>query len=362
MVMIFLKMSVQSYKIILYSSFIIRIYFVPLQPEIKNMKQTMILAAGLGTRLKPLTDTMPKALVPVGGKPLLDINIRRLQAQGYDRFVVNIHHFAQQIRDHVAQQDYAPLVHFSDETDALLETGGGLKKAQDLFRPDEPILIHNVDILDNVDYGWFSRQHQADEDAVLLVSKRQTKRYLLFDNAMRLMGWINKETGEVKSPFPWLRTAELTLGDDLQVKAEANSSTKDRSVASHSSTKDRSVASHSSLFTLHSSLNAFAFSGIHSFSPRLFPLMDRFPDRFSIIDFYLSVCHRAHIVGLVKDDLDVLDVGKLDSLDAAEHFLGSSHHPFPLLNQEGCPKDGVVQVSPLDSGGVSEGRGGTTIA
>ena len=297
MVMIFLKMSVQSYKIILYSSFIIRIYFVPLQPEIKNMKQTMILATGLGTRLKPLTDTMPKALVPVGGKPLLDINIRRLQAQGYDRFIVNIHHFAQQIRDHVAQQDYAPLVHFSDETDALLETGGGLKKAQDLFRPDEPILIHNVDILDNVDYGWFSRQHQADEDAVLLVSKRQTKRYLLFDNAMRLMGWINKETGEVKSPFPWLRTAELTLGDDLQ------------------------VTSHHSPLTTH--LYAFAFSGIHSFSPRLFPLMDRFPDRFSIIDFYLSVCHRAHIVGLVKDDLDVLDVGKLDSLEQAEQYVQS---------------------------------------
>ena len=261
------------------------------------MKQTMILAAGLGTRLKPLTDTMPKALVPVGGKPLLDINIRRLQAQGYDRFIVNIHHFAQQIRDHVAQQDYAPLVHFSDETDALLETGGGLKKAQDLFRPDEPILIHNVDILDNVDYGWFSRQHQADEDAVLLVSKRQTKRYLLFDNAMRLMGWINKETGEVKSPFPWLRTAELTLGDDLQ------------------------VTSHHSPLTTH--LYAFAFSGIHSFSPRLFPLMDRFPDRFSIIDFYLSVCHRAHIVGLVKDDLDVLDVGKLDSLEQAEQYVQS---------------------------------------
>ena len=266
-----------------------------MQPEIKNMKQTMILAAGLGTRLKPLTDTMPKALVPVGGKPLLDINIRRLQAQGYDRFIVNIHHFAQQIRDHVAQQDYAPLVHFSDETDALLETGGGLKKAQDLFRPDEPILIHNVDILDNVDYGWFSRQHQADEDAVLLVSKRQTKRYLLFDNAMRLMGWINKETGEVKSPFPWLRTAELTLGDDLQ------------------------VTSHHSPLTTH--LYAFAFSGIHSFSPRLFPLMDRFPDRFSIIDFYLSVCHRSHIVGLVKDDLKLIDVGKLDSLSEANAFL-----------------------------------------
>ena len=258
----------------------------------------MILAAGLGTRLKPLTDTMPKALVPVGGTPLLDINIRKLQSQGYDRFVVNIHHFALQIVDHVAQQDYAPLVHFSDETDALLETGGGLKKAQDLFRPDEPILIHNVDILDNVDYEWFARQHQADEDAVLLVSRRQTKRYLLFDNAMHLMGWINRETGEVKSPFPWLREAEIHIDDHLNVEI-------------------------SNLKSQISNLNAFAFSGIHSFSPRLFPLMDRFPDRFSIIDFYLSTCHRAHIVGLVKDDLRLMDVGKLDTLDQAENFIKS---------------------------------------
>lgn len=251
------------------------------------MKQVMILAAGLGTRLKPLTDTMPKALVPVGGSPLLDINIRKLQAQGYDRFVVNVHHFAQQIIDYVTRQDYAPLVHFSDEREQLLETGGGLKKARNLFRDDEPILIHNVDILDNVDYGWFSRQHQTDEDAVLLVSRRKTKRYLLFDNAMRLMGWKNVETGEVKSPYDYVRRTGLSQHSEP--------------------------------------LNMFAFSGIHSFSPRLFPLMDRFPDRFSIIDFYLSVCHRSHIVGVVKEDLDMLDVGKLDTLSEANAFIESHH-------------------------------------
>ncbi len=247
------------------------------------MKQAMILAAGLGTRLKPLTDTMPKALVPVCGTPLLDINIRRLQQQGYDRFVVNIHHFAQQIRDYVALQDYAPQVLFSDETGQLLETGGGLKKAQQLFRDDEPILIHNVDILDNVDYEHFSRQHLPDEDAVLLVSRRKTQRYLLFDNAMHLMGWTNVATGEVKSPYEYVRRTGLSQHGEP--------------------------------------LNMFAFSGIHSFSPRLFALMDRFPDRFSIIDFYLSVCHRSHIVGLVKDDLRLLDVGKLDTLEQAEQFL-----------------------------------------
>jgi NDP-sugar pyrophosphorylase family protein len=121
--------------------------------------KAMVFAAGLGTRLKPLTDTMPKALVPVGGTPLLDLIIRRLMLQDYDRFVVNIHHFAQQIVDHVGQQDYAPLVHFSDESDQLLETGGALKKAQHLFRDDEPILIHNVDILDNVGGGTTRSQH-----------------------------------------------------------------------------------------------------------------------------------------------------------------------------------------------------------
>ncbi len=245
----------------------------------------MILAAGLGTRLKPLTDTMPKALVPVNGTPLLDLNIRRLMKQGYDRFVVNIHHFAQQIVDYVRQQDYAPLVHFSDETEQLLETGGGLKKAQNLFRDDEPILIHNVDILDNVDYEWFARQHQPDEDAVLLVSQRKTKRYLLFDNAMHLMGWKNIETGEIKSPYEYVRRTGLSQHGE--------------------------------------SLNMFAFSGIHSFSPRLFSLMDRFPDRFPIIDFYLSVCHRSPIVGLVKQDLQLMDVGKIETLDQAEKFIQS---------------------------------------
>ena len=262
-------------------------------------KQAMIFAAGLGTRLKPLTDTKPKALIPVGGETLLGRTIGRLMTFGYQDFVVNVHHFARDIEAFVAQQDYAKLVRFSDETELLLETGGGLKKAAPLFDPNEPILIHNVDILDNVDYNWFANQHQADEDAVMLVSRRQTKRYLLFNNGMQLMGWINRETGEIKSPFPWLREADLTIDDSLQVQSN------------HSCP----------LSTVHSPLYAFAFSGIHSFSPRLFPLMDRFPDKFSIIDFYLSVCHRSKIVGLVKNDLEMIDVGKLDSLQAAEAFV-----------------------------------------
>ncbi|MBO7499110.1 MAG: nucleotidyltransferase family protein [Bacteroidaceae bacterium] len=248
------------------------------------MKQAMILAAGLGTRLKPLTDRMPKALVKVGGQPLLWHVVMKLRAAGYERVVVNVHHFAQQIVDYLAANDNFGIdIRISDETEQLLETGGALKKAQALFDPDEPVLIHNVDILDNVDFDWLRRRHLDDEDAVLLVSRRTTQRYLMFDNAMRLMGWKNTATGEVKSPYEYVRRTGLSQHGEP--------------------------------------LNAFAFSGIHSLSPRLFPLMERFPDRFSIMDFYLSVCHRSRVVGLLKDDLRILDVGKLDTLDQANEFI-----------------------------------------
>lgn len=256
----------------------------------------MIFAAGLGTRLKPLTDTMPKALVPVGGQPLLAHVIERLQAAGYERMVVNVHHFADQIERYLrVNQNFGIDIAISDEREELLDTGGGLKKAAPLFDNNENILLHNVDILSNVDYEWFSQQHQPNEDAVLLVSKRKTTRYLLFDGAMRLMGWINTQTGEVKSPFPWLRNTDLSIDDSLRVQAQS-----------------------SSLNLQSPALYAFAFSGIHSFSPRLFSLMDRFPDRFPIIDFYLSICHRASIMGCVKDNLQVLDVGKPDTLKQAQ--------------------------------------------
>ena len=269
------------------------------------MRQAMIFAAGLGTRLKPLTDSIPKALVRVGGQTLLDRTIQRLRGQGYNRLVVNVHHFAEMIKDHVAQNaDYQRLVCISDETDELLDTGGGLKKAAPLFNDDEPILIHNVDIRDNVDYDWFRRQHLDDEDAVLLVSRRPTQRYLLFDNAMRLVGWVNTATGELRSPFEWVKHPDdASLDTDaLQLKIWRGAT--------------------------EITLNMFAFSGIHSFSPRLFRLMEQFPNRFGIMDFYLQTCHRTRIYGCVKDNLRILDVGKLDSLSAAEEFVASQDSPF----------------------------------
>ena len=273
----------------------------------------MIFAAGLGTRLKPLTDTMPKALVRVGGEPLIKRVIMNLAAAGVDRIVVNVHHFAEQIIDYLKDNDNFGLdIRISDETDGLLETGGGIKKAAPLFDPTDPILIHNVDILSNVDLREFYQIASQSEkgkvkseesecgsekgkveneegrgkneesnccdavDAVLLVSWRKTKRYLLFNDDMKLVGWTNIETGEVRSPYPELNPKECRM---------------------------------------------YAFAGIHALSPRLLKMMDEFPDRFGIIDFYLKACASHNIKGYVKDDLKLMDIGKLDTLAQAEEFL-----------------------------------------
>ena len=273
----------------------------------------MIFAAGLGTRLKPLTDTMPKALVRVGGEPLIKRVIMNLAAAGVDRIVVNVHHFAEQIIDYLKDNDNFGLdIRISDETAGLLETGGGIKKATPLFDSTAPILIHNVDILSNVDLREFYQIASQSEkgkvkseesecgsekgkveneegrgkneesnccdavDAVLLVSWRKTKRYLLFNDDMKLVGWTNIETGEVRSPYPELNPKECRM---------------------------------------------YAFAGIHALSPRLLKMMDEFPDRFGIIDFYLKACATHNIKGYVKDDLKLMDIGKLDTLAQAEEFL-----------------------------------------
>ena len=242
------------------------------------MMQAMIFAAGLGTRLKPLTDHMPKALVSVGGEPLLKRVIFQLKGAGFTRIVVNVHHFSGQIIDYLRSHDnFGMDIRISDETDKLLETGGGIKKAWPLFDPTEPILIHNVDILSNVDLKKFYQLETKDMIAArLLVSERKTKRYLLFDDTMRLVGWTNIETGEGKSPYK-----------DLDPKK----------------------------------YRMYAFSGIHMVAPSLFPLMDDEPDKFPIMDFYLRHCDKVRIEGYVKNDLKLMDVGKQETLREAEDFL-----------------------------------------
>ena len=245
-----------------------------------------IFAAGLGTRLKPLTDTMPKALVPVGGKPLLAHVIEKLKAAGCKKIVINIHHFGDMIIDYVkSQNNFGIEILFSDERQMLLETGGAIKHAVDLLG-DEPFLIHNVDILSNVDLKALIAAHsKADSAATLLVSKRNSTRALLFSPEGNLTAWTNKTTGEVKSPYENIKIASLA----------------------------GSV----------SGLEEFAFSGIHIFSPRLFKYFDAYPEKFSIIDFYLNTCKDEKIKAYTQEGLKLLDVGKLDSLERAEGFVTS---------------------------------------
>ena len=238
--------------------------------------RAMLFAAGLGTRLRPLTDHMPKALVPVSGRPLLDITIERLKMAGATDIVVNVHHFSSQIIDHLAQHDYGVRIRVSDETAELLDTGGGLKKALPLFEGDAPVLLHNVDILSNADLRAFCREN-AQNDVTLLVSTRQTQRYLLFDAAMRLVGWTNIATGEVRSPYPALKVSDCRM---------------------------------------------LAFSGIHLVRPdALRSCFTQWPARFPIMDFYLQNCHELRIQGVENADLRLLDVGKQQTLATAEEFL-----------------------------------------
>ena len=250
--------------------------------------KALIFAAGLGTRLRPLTDNRPKALVSINGRPLLQILIEKLRDEGFTEVVVNVHHFAQMIKDYLRENDNFGIdIRISDETDMLLETGGGVKKAAPLFTHDDaPFLIHNVDILSNLSLGEFLASvtqrnvefmgRQQPAAATLMVNGRTSTRYLLFDDDNMLVGWTNTTTGEVKSPYPDL--------DPDHCKR-------------------------------------YAFSGIHVFNPSLLPLMDSWQGKFSIIDFYLSVCDRVPIYADYNPTLQLLDVGKLDSIAQAEKFM-----------------------------------------
>ena len=161
--------------------------------------QAFILAAGLGTRLKPLTDHLPKALVEVQGMPLLKITIDNLIRQGVSRIVVNVHHFAPMVCKYLNSQRWDVPISISDESGILLDTGGGLKKAQPLFAKSEPILIHNVDILSHLNISELIQKHTGSTSlATLVVSHRDTSRYLLFDRQDQLTGWRNKTTDECK--------------------------------------------------------------------------------------------------------------------------------------------------------------------
>lgn len=236
--------------------------------------KAMIFAAGLGTRLRPLTDTMPKALVPVDGKPLLHHLLTKLQQSGFTHVVVNVHHHAEQIKEYIATHNYDMKIDISDESEMLLDTGGGLRKAATLLAGDEPILVHNVDILSNLDLHKLMASHTPERLSTVVVSNRKTSRYLLFDDNNYMRGWTNITSGEVKP-----QNLDTT------------------------------------------GLHQTAFAGIHVVSPRIFELMQAYPEKFSIIDFYLQALQGNDIVGYTPHDFAMLDVGKVDVLSAAEEFI-----------------------------------------
>jgi NDP-sugar pyrophosphorylase family protein len=233
--------------------------------------KAMILAAGLGTRLKPLTDSTPKALVEIKGKPMLEHLILKLKASGFHEIVINIHHLGEQVAGFLkANHDFGLTIHLSDERQCLLDTGGGIRQAAPFLNGGEPFLVHNVDIFSDIDLAAFYRSHREGSTATLLTGKRQTSRYLLFDRDDNLCGRLNRETGEIRFAHPGFS----------------------------------------------GQYHAAAFGGVHVVSPKIFTLMEEWTGRFSIIDFYLSICAEHAVSACFAPDVSLFDMGKSESLEA----------------------------------------------
>jgi len=239
--------------------------------------KALIFAAGLGTRLRPITDNIPKALVPVAGVPMLERVVRKLQQAGFDEFVINAHHHAGKIEEFVRNRgSFGAEVRLSVEEGEPLETGGGIRKAAPLLGQG-PFLAHNADILCKLDVRDFISKHRPGSLATLLVQKAEADRQLLFDDDMRLRGWTNVVTGQVKSPFPDFRVEDC---------------------------------------------HSYSFCGIHVISNAVFPLMESWPEKFGIMDFYLDVAARYPIYGVVGRDLNLVDIGSPEKLELAGRLYG----------------------------------------
>ena len=223
----------------------------------------MVFAAGLGTRLYPLTKDRPKALVEIHGKTLLETVIQRIIDSGIRHIVVNIHHFSDLMKEYLASHPFDADIRISDETDFLLDTGGGLKFAEPLFGNARHILLHNVDILSDIDLRAVERQHRAQGNLVTLcVSRRQTKRLLAFDERGLLVGRADE---------------------------------------------------------------GLAFSGISIVSPELFALLPEADRPYPVIDEYIRLSQAGHRIGAyLHDPAHWLDVGKLETLKQAEQWTVSS--------------------------------------
>lgn len=246
--------------------------------------QGMIFAAGIGSRLKPFTDHHPKALVEVGGQPMLGRVIRNMENAGIRHIVINVHHFAPQIIDYISSNKWNAEIRISDETALLADTGGGIGKAAPLLLPDEPVLLHNADIYTDLNLQKFiSDYNSAESDALLAVSARQSSRMLFFDNSMMLKGWQNLKTGE-------------TRPDGF------------------------APATH------HTPL---AFGGIHIISSKIVRMLDAMAKQtlvFSITPFYVENANHLNIKGLeIPEGTAWFDVGKPETLATARQFAKSLH-------------------------------------
>jgi NDP-sugar pyrophosphorylase family protein len=237
--------------------------------------KAMILAAGLGTRLKPFTDQHPKALAKVNDKTILQRNIEYLSSFGIIDVIVNVHHFADQVMDLIkANNGFGSNIFISDERDEVLETGGGIKKAAWFFEKDpEPFVVMNVDILTDMNLNEMISQHQKNHPlATLAVTSRITSRYFLFDKLNHLCGWKNEKTGEQK------------------------------------------ISRQSQKYFQK------AFSGIHIISPNIFPQI-KMQGKFSMVDVYLELATTNIIEGFDHSNSKLIDVGKPQNILKAEEMF-----------------------------------------
>jgi len=262
--------------------------------------KAMILAAGLGTRLRPLTNSRPKALVEIGGRTLLEITLSRLNSFGIRDVIINVHHFAGMILDYLkAHDNFGMRIEISREDDLLLDTGGGLKKAAWFFlrdsSGDDPFILHNVDVISTIDFGRMIRFHVENRALVTLaVQQRQTARYLLFDQHLQLCG---RRRGT----------------EDTELVRRASEMTR------------------------------LAFSGIHVISPRLLPMITE-EGVFSIIDPYLRLAaHEEKIMAFRADEYQWRDVGRLEDVTQAGREARQTSSP-PVVSSRGnsplCPHEG----------------------
>jgi NDP-sugar pyrophosphorylase family protein len=242
------------------------------------MKKTaMIFAAGKGTRLGEITEKIPKALVPIAGKPLLFHIVRTLTKYGFSHIVINVHHHAQQLIEYCNNElKYKGLhIDVSDETNLLLDTGGGLKKAQPLFRQAEHVLLHNVDIVSNLNLNDLWNYHlNSSNMATLAVKHRNTSRYLMINKLNMLKGWVNTKTGDEK----------VFSSEELK---------------------------------------QVAFSGVHVVSKRIFDMMPQ-TTVFSMTELYLQMCRQHQIEAYFHNETQWVDVGRKEHFSLAEMILQSS--------------------------------------